>query len=300
MTSTGDAIAGSAAVGVRSSARRGSRRARRSARLERYVGLALVGTIVLACVLVPLLVDNTADAIVGSPYQPPSTTHWFGTDGIGRDVFVRVFVGGRIDLAAGLVAVVGSMVIGSAIGSLAGASPRRWLDSTVMRVVDGLVAFPFVVLVLALVVIIGYGRTWGPVPAGLPAIVLAIIIVDWTVYARLARNEARLLSTTDYVAAVRLAGLPARRVVGRHILPGVMRVTGSYAVSDVILLIVAIASLSFLGAGVQPPTPEWGAIMYEGRGVLGTAWWVTTMPGIALALTGLGVALIADSFLGEE
>lgn len=165
MTSTGDAIASSATAPVASTAQAKLRRRKGGpARFERFLGVGLVGAIVLACVLVPMLVDNTADAIVGRPYEAPSAEHWFGTDGIGRDLFVRVFVGGRIDIAAGLVAVVGSLLVGSIIGSVAGASSRRWLDPIVMRVVDGLVAFPFVVLVLALVVIIGYGRSLGPIP----------------------------------------------------------------------------------------------------------------------------------------
>jgi len=192
------------------------------------------------------------------------------------------------------------MLLGSVIGTVVGAGSRRWPDTVVMRIVDAVVAFPFVVLVLALVVIIGYGRTWGPIPAGVPAIVGAIIIVNWTVYARLARNETRVLSEADYVVAVKLSGYPQWRIVSRHLMPGVIRATGTYAVADIMMIIVTIASLSFLGAGVQPPTPEWGAIMYEGRGVLTTAWWITTLPGVVLAVTGLSIAFIADSFLHTE
>lgn len=267
---------------------------------ERWAGYLMLGTVVMLCIVAPMLSPYGPNDIVGNPSQPPSTQHWFGTDTVGRDLFVRVFVAGRLDLMAGFAAVVACMVIGSIIGTVVGSGSRRWPDTVVMRIVDGIVAFPFVILVLALVVIIGYSRTLGPIPAGVPAIVGAIIIVDWTVYARLARNESRVLNETDYVVAARISGYPQWRVVLRHLMPGVIRATGSYAVADFMLIIVTIASLSFLGAGVQPPTPEWGAIMYEGRGVLTTAWWITTLPGVVLAVTGLSVAFIADSFLQSD
>ena len=267
---------------------------------ERWTGYLGLGVVVLLCVLVPMLSHVGPNDIVGDPSQAPSGTFWFGTDTLGRDLFVRVFVAGRLDLISGVVAVVVCMLLGSVVGTVVGAGARRWPDTVVMRIVDAVVAFPFVILVLALVVIIGYGRTLGPIPAGVPAIVGAIIVVDWTVYARLARNETRVLSEADYVVAVKLSGYPQWRIVLRHLMPGVIRATGTYAVADIMMIIVTIASLSFLGAGVQPPTPEWGAIMYEGRGVLTTAWWITTLPGVVLALTGLSIAFVADSFLHTD
>ena len=267
---------------------------------ERWTGYVGLSVIVLLCVVVPMLSRVGPNDIAGDPSQAPSGQFWFGTDTLGRDLFVRVFVAGRLDLVAGVVTVLVCMLLGSVIGTVVGAASRRWADTVVMRIVDAVVAFPFVVLVLALVVIIGYGRTWGPIPAGVPAIVGAIIIVNWTVYARLARNETRVLSEADYVVAVKLSGYPQWRIVSRHLMPGVIRATGTYAVADIMMIIVTIASLSFLGAGVQPPTPEWGAIMYEGRGVLTTAWWITTLPGVVLAVTGLSIAFIADSFLHTE
>jgi peptide/nickel transport system permease protein len=267
---------------------------------ERWSGFLMLGMIVALCVLVPLLSPFGPNDIVADPSQSPSGRFWFGTDTVGRDLFVRVFTAGRLDLIAGVVAVAVCMIVGSVIGTVVGAGARRWPDTVVMRIVDAIVAFPFVILVLALVVIIGYGRTLGPVPAGVPAIVGAIIIVDWTVYARLARNETRVLSQADYVVAAMISGYPQWRIVLRHLMPGVIRATGTYAVADIMLIIVTIASLSFLGAGVQPPTPEWGSIMYEGRGVLTTAWWITTLPGVVLAITGLSIAFIADSFLQAD
>lgn len=267
---------------------------------ERWAGYVTLGVIVLLCLIVPILSRVGPNDIVGDPSQPPSGQFWFGTDSVGRDLFVRVFAAGRLDLTAGLVAVSTCMLVGTLIWTVVGAGSRRWPDTVVMRIVDAIVAFPFVILVLALVVIIGYGRTLGPIPAGVPAIVGAIIIVDWTVYARLARNETRVLSEADYVVAAKISGYPQWRIVLRHLMPGVMRATGTYAVADSMLIIVTIASLSFLGAGVQPPTPEWGAIMYEGRGVLTTAWWITTMPGLVLAITGLSIAFIADSYLQSD
>ena len=148
-----------------------------------------------------------------------------------------------------------------------------------MRLVDAIIAFPGVILILALVVVIGPNRTLGPLPAGLPSLFAALFAAGWALYARLARGEVLALRNRDFVTATRLLGYSNTRIVTRHLLPTVIRTTATYAVADAILVIITTASLAFLGAGVQPPTAEWGAIMYEGRSVLATAWWVSTMPG---------------------
>ncbi len=210
---------------------------------------------------------------------------------------MRVLVGGRIDLVVAALVVGLSCVIGTIIGTLSGSTRRRWLDSVIMRIVDALIAFPFVILILLLVVLIGPARVIGPAPAGLPATVIAFLVVGWAYYARLARAQALALRQKEYVVAAELLGYSRPRVVIRHLAPTVLRVTASYAVGDAILAVVVIASLAFLGAGVQPPTAEWGNIMFEGRGYLQSAWWITVAPGAFLALTGLGLSLVADNLL---
>lgn len=276
------------------------RRARRSSRgtpVLLRLGVCVLAIVVVACVVVPWLSPYGTEDFVGPPFQPPSGSHPFGTDGLGRDVATRAFAGGRLDLAIAIVVVGSCLLVGAVVGTIAGSTKLGWLDALIARLIDSVVAFPFVVLVLALVVVIGYDRTLGPVPPGVPAVVTALIVVNWTVYARLVRAEAKTLARRGFVIAAEISGYSRTRIVVRHLLPGAMRVALTYAVADVVLVIAYVASLSFLGAGAQPPTPEWGSIMYEGRGVLFDAWWITFGPGLLLALTGLSLAFIADSLL---
>ncbi len=265
------------------------------------VGVALLGIVIALCLVVPPLSPYSPDAFVAAPYLSPSWSHPFGTDTYGRDLLVRVFVAGRLDLVVAAVGVAVPLVVGTLIGTLVGGASRRWPDVVVMRIVDAIVAFPFVILVLTLVVVFGVDRTLGPLPAGLPSLFIAVFLTSWALYARLARAQTLALKNREFIAAARLLGFSHARIVRRHLLPTVFKTTATYAVSDAILLIIVTASLPFLGAGVQPPTPEWGAIMYEGRTVIETSWWITVCPGIALAITGLGASLIADALVaGEE
>lgn len=261
-----------------------------------FIGLATLAVVALACIVVPLVWPYSPNDIVAPALQSPSWSHPFGTDTIGRDVFVRTMEGGRVDLvvAGGTVAL--SALIGSLIGVTAAFS-GRWVDAVLMRIVDAVIAFPFMVLVLAIVLLVGATRTVGPLPPGLPSLVIAIVATDWVVYARLGRAQTLSLRGREFVVAAQLLGYPRRRIVVRHLLPNVAGVIGAYAVADAVLQIVVIASLPFLGAGIQPPSAEWGAIMFDGSTVLATAWWVTIMPGVVLAITGVALSLVADSLL---
>jgi peptide/nickel transport system permease protein len=183
------------------------------------------------------------------------------------------------------------------LGTLSGAARRRWIDTVLMRLVDAVIAFPFLVLVLVLVVVFGTDSTFGPLPAGAPAVICGVIIGDWAFYARLARGQTLSLRNRDYIVAARSLGFSPGRILVRHLLPGVVGVVAAYAVADAILVMITVASLSFVGVGVQPPTPEWGALMFEGRATLQEAWWISVIPGVMLALTGLGLALVADALL---
>jgi peptide/nickel transport system permease protein len=256
--------------------------------------------ILLACVVVPLVSPYDSSELVAEPFQPPSRAYPFGTDSVGRDLFVRVWAGGRLDLAIAALVVGLSFPIGTLIGIASGASHRAWLDTITMRFLDAIVAFPFIILILALIVVVGRDRDFWLLPAGAPAIIVAILLVDWSIYARLARTETRSLRSRDFVTVSRMLGYRQSKIIRRDFAPGVSRITASYAIADFILVIVATASLAFLGAGVQPPAPEWGNIMFEGRAVMETSWWITVIPGLLLALTGLAVSLIADALLRAE
>jgi len=260
-------------------------------------GIAILSTIAICCLVIPLVWPDSPDALYAVPLQAPSLAHPFGTDDVGRDIFVRVFAGGRIDLIVATFVVGLSCIVGTIIGILAGSTKRGWLEAVLMRIVDALIAFPFVILILLLVVLVGPARVIGPLPAGLPATLIAFLLVGWAYYARLARAQALTLRQKEYVVAAELLGYSRVRVITRHLAPTIFRVTASYAVGDAILVVVVIASLAFLGAGVQPPTPEWGNIMFEGAGYMQSAWWITVTPGLMLALTGLGLSLVADNVL---
>lgn len=268
--------------------------------ISRLVGIAMFALVVLMCIFVPLLSPYGINDFVAMPFQAPSWAHPFGTDAVGRDVFVRTFAGGSVDLLSALVATGFAVIVGTTLGTLAGSTRYRWADAILMRLVDTVVAFPLVILLLALVVAVGSDRPWGVAPAGLPAALIALMCVQWAVYARLARGQALALRDSDFVVASRIAGLNPFRIVMRHITPGVSRITLAYAIGDSVFVVVILASLPFLGAGVQPPAPEWGSIMYEGRGFLRNAWWITVMPGAVLAFTGLALSFVADSFLDNR
>jgi len=248
-------------------------------------------------VLVPFFWPDSPSAFVTAPFAPPGLAHPFGSDDLGRDVFVRTLAGGRVDIAVAAAVVAVSCTAGTIIGACAGASRRRWASLTVARVVDAFIAFPYLVTILVLVVIVGPSAQIGPTPRGLTAVLIAFLVLGWTFYARLARAEAMSVRQRDYIVAAEILGYPRIKIIFRHLLPSVVPVTVAYAVADAILTMGALSSFAFLGVGVQPPTPEWGAIMYEGRAYLDSAWWITVCPGLLLALTGFALSLLADGLL---
>ena len=220
-------------------------------------GVSMITAIVLACAVIPIVWPYGPDKIVAPALQAPSWSHPFGTDTIGRDVFLRTFAGGRIDILAATGAVLVASLIGSLVGITAAYS-GRWVDSVLMRIVDAVIAFPFMVLVLAIVLLFGPTTTFGPLPPGLPSLLFALIVTDWVIYARLGRAQTLSLRRREFVVAAQLLGYSSRRIIGRHLLPNVVGAIGAYAVADAVLQVVVIASLPFLGAGVQPPTARVG------------------------------------------
>lgn len=264
------------------------------------IGAVILLVVAGSCIVVPILSPYATDAFVAQPFEPPSASHLFGTDGFGRDLFTRVFAGGRVNLLVAAVGVTVPLTVGTVAGVAFAMTRFRRLDALFVRVTDAVIAFPFIVLVLALVLLFGTEQSFGPLPAGMPSLFTAIFLVGWTIYARLARAETLALRERDYIVAARLLGYGPVRIASRHLLPSVLRTTATYAVSDVVLVVAVTASLSFLGAGIQPPNPEWGSIMYEGRAVLADSWWVTVMPGLVLILFGIGVTLVADALIGRR
>jgi peptide/nickel transport system permease protein len=248
-------------------------------------GLILLGLIVLAAVAAPLLTRYNPDTQnLNAPLQGFSGAHWLGTDQEGRDTFSRLLYGARVDLRVAFLAVLFPFVLGIILGSLAGYF-GGWVDLIIMRLVDIVVAFPFFVLVIALVFVLGPGER---------SIYVAITVVGWVSYARIIRGEILVAKRQEYVLAAQSGGLSNVRIMARHLLPNTISQAIIYAMSDIVQDILAIVTLSYLGLGIQPPTPDWGTMIADGQNFLTTQWQLTTIPGVAVVITGLALSLIGD------
>jgi peptide/nickel transport system permease protein len=214
----------------------------------------------------------------------PSSQHWLGTDQLGRDVWSRLLYGARIDLRVGFLAVLFPFCIGTVLGCIAGYFGGIF-DTIVMRLVDVVVAFPFYVLIIALVFVLGPGTR---------SIYIAITMVGWISYARIIRGEILVQKRQEYVLAAQAAGLHPIRILGRHLLPNVITQAIVFAMSDIVVDILAIVTLGYLGLGVPPPTPDWGQMIFDGQTFITTQWQLSTVPGLAVVVTGLGLSLFGD------
>ena len=246
-------------------------------------GAALLLVIVLIAIVGPFVVPYTPEAF-GMPLQPPSKEHPFGTDNFGRDVATRVVYAAHLNLLIGIVPTTITFVVGIIVGSIAGYFGGK-VDSIVMRIVDVVVAFPFIVLVIAIVAMLG---------PGLRNLFIGISLVGWVAYARLVRGEILVAKNQEYVLAAKTLGNGPARIIGRHILPNVIAPAVVFAMSDAVLNILLGAALSFLGLGVQPPTPEWGSMIQEARNFIRQAWWMPTFPGLAIIATGIAFSVLGD------
>jgi peptide/nickel transport system permease protein len=248
-------------------------------------GISILGAIVLLAVLAPLVTgfDPTGQDL-SNTLQNPSSHHLLGTDDLGRDTWTRLVYGARTDLRVAFLAVLFPFTIGTVIGLLAGYY-GGWIDSITSWFVNVVVAFPFYVLIIALVFALGSGTR---------NIYIAITLVGWVSYTRIIRGEVLVAKRRDYVLAARAGGLSDFRILFRHLLPNVITQAIVFAMSDIVLDILAIVTLGYLGLGVQPPTPDWGTMIAQGQTFLTTHWELSTVPGIAVVLTALGLSLLAD------
>jgi peptide/nickel transport system permease protein len=261
------------------------KRPRRRRPLALIAGIVILGTLVGLSICAPLVTSyNPVKEDMSQALLPPSTQHLFGTDQFGRDEFACVLYGGRIDFRVGFIAVLFPFFIGSAVGLAAGYF-GGWIDTIAMRLVDVVLAFPFFVLVIAIVFVLGPGTT---------SIYIAITIVGWVSYARIVRAEVLVAKRQDYILAATALGYSRWRIILRHLLPNVITQAIVFAMSDIVFTILAIVTLGFLGLGVPPPTPEWGSIIASGEVFLTTNWQLATIPGIAVVVTGLGLSLLGD------
>lgn len=249
------------------------------------VAIAILGGWLLVALAAPLVAPFDPDAIdIASMLTAPSATHWFGTDQVGRDVFSRTIHAARVDLFLCVVGVLPPLLIGTFVGLVSGYFGGL-VDGLFMRLYDLTVAFPFFVLVLAIVGVLG---------PGLVNFVIALTLVGWVSYARLVRAEVLSVRESEYVRAAECLGYPRRAILFRHVLPNAFGPVIAYAVSDAVLVMLAGASFGFLGMGAQPPLAEWGVIIADGQAFVQQAWWICLFPGLAAISLGLGFALLGD------
>ena len=249
-------------------------------------GVILLAIVVFAAIAAPLLTPyNPIKQNLGATLLGPNAHHWLGTDQTGRDTFARLLYGLRTDLRIAFIAVLAPFCIGVILGSISGYF-GGWVDSVLMRLVDIVVAFPFYVLIIALVFVLGPGER---------SIYIAITLVGWVSYARIIRGEILVAKRQDYVVAARSGGLSPVRIIGRHLLPNVVSQAIIYAMSDIVQDILAIVTLGYFGLGVAPPTPDLGSMINDGQNFLTSGHWqLTTFPGLAVVLVGLALSLIGD------
>jgi peptide/nickel transport system permease protein len=214
----------------------------------------------------------------------PSLAHPFGTDALGRDVFLRTIYATGLDMEVGLITTIVPVAIGMLLGMVGGYF-GGWIDAVIMRVVDALLAFPFIVLVIAFVTIFGVGLT---------GVYVGLTVGSIPFFARLTRGEMLVLREQQFMMAARTLGYSSRRTVFKHALPHLIRPNLVFAPSNVLGNVLTLAALSYLGLGAQPPTPEWGAIIASGQSYLLTAWWISTLPGLFVVIVGIGFSLAGD------
>ena len=246
--------------------------------------------LVLAATFAPLLAP--ADPIktgFATRVKPPSILGYdsgfiLGSDNLGRDVLSRILYGGRVSLWVAVRGVVGAGIIGVVLGLVSGYI-GGWLDDVIQRIVDVQLSFPVIMLAIAFIAVVGTSDA---------AIVGVLIVSGWVIYARTVRASVLAVKHNEYVQAARALGADGTRIVVRHLLPNVMAPIIVVATVQLATMLLLESGLSFLGLGIQPPTPSWGKMLAEGRDYLSNAWWLSTMPGIAISLAVLGANLLGD------
>jgi len=263
--------------------------ARRRLPVTLTAGLLVVGGYALLALGAPFVAPHDPIAQEAAiRLIPPSAAHPFGTDNFGRDVLSRVIWATRIDLQIALIGVAFPFALGTAAGAAAGYFGGL-ADTVTMRVIDVVLAFPFLVLMLAIMAILGPGLT---------SFYIAMALVGWVSYARLVRAQLLSLRHADFALAARSLGYGHGRIIFRHLLPNALVGSIVFAMSDAVLVLLNGAAVSYLGLGVQPPTAEWGVMIAEGQAFVQTAWWISAFPGLAIVGLAFGFSLLADG-LGE-
>jgi peptide/nickel transport system permease protein len=258
---------------------------RRWSNVTFYLGVGILVAAALTAIFAGLIAPYDPNAIaLQDRLQAPSLAHVMGTDTYGRDIASRVVYAIRLDLQVIFIITYVPLAMGMVIGAYTGYF-GGWLDSIGMRMVDGVIAFPFLVLVIAIVAIAGTGLT---------GIYIGVLAVGWALYARLTRGEMLVLREQDFILAARGLGYSTTRIIYRHAMPNLLRSNIVFSAADLVLNLLLLASLSYLGLGVQPPTAELGSMVAEGQSVLLQSWWVATLPGLVIVVLGVSFSMIGD------
>ncbi len=258
-------------------------------RLTLVVGIAILTFFLFLSVAGPLVAPY--DPIfqdAAARLQPPSLAHLLGTDNFGRDILSRVIWGAQIDLQIAVIGVLFPFLIGTTVGTIAGFFGGI-IDAVFMRLVDIILAFPFLVLMLSIIAILG---------PGLGSFYIAMALVGWVSYARLIRAQMLVLKGSDYAVAAVSLGFSRTRIMFRHLLPNAIAGSIVFSMSDATLVLLSGAAVSYLGLGVQPPVAEWGVMVAEGQSFITTAWWIALFPGLSIVCLAFGFSMLGDA-LGE-
>jgi peptide/nickel transport system permease protein len=252
------------------------------------LGAAIIVVLALMAAVGPMLTPYPKDASravhIGDRLQPPSPTHWMGTDDVGRDVFTRLVVGSRLSLGAGFVILLSASIVGMTMGIVSGYAGGR-VDTIMQRITDIFLTTPDLILAMAVTAALG---------PSLLNVVWALSLVWWPGYCRLTRGEVLRAKEEAYVEAARSIGAPSHRLLLRHIVPNILTPTLVKASMDIGFAVLSLAALGFIGLGAQPPTPDWGKMISDGRQFLPESWWITLFPGIAIFLTVFGFNILGD------
>ena len=248
-------------------------------------GAAILIVIVGASFMAPWITPyDPVDQNLRGGLKPPSWEHLFGTDNFGRDVFTRVLYAAKIDLSISFLCVFFPWVLGTILGALAGYF-GGFADTLIMRTVDTFTAFPFLIMAIGVIAVLGPGVT---------SIYIALTLAGWSMYARIVRAEVLVVKRAEYILAARALGYSHARIIARHVLPNIITPTIIFAMTDIVLVILSTTTLAFLGLGLPPPTPTWGTMISEGKSFIFTAWWMVTLPGLAIVLVGISLSLLGD------
>ena len=254
-------------------------------RSKLLLGAGIIGFMVLLAIFSHLIAPyNPIKLNLNATLQPPSLKHIMGTDEFGRDVFSRVLYGASLDLQIAAFGTFFCFLSGSLLGLIAGFFGKV-ADTLIGRLIDVVIAFPAIVVIIALISVLG---------VSLVNLYIGITVTGWTAYARLVRGETLKAKSLPYVQSARALGYSWPRILFRHVMPNVITPAFIFLVTDMVGTILLVTSLSYLGLGPQPPTPEWGAMIAEATPFMLQAWWIALFPGLAIMITGVGLALLGD------